>query len=394
MNNAFTPNAFPPGRPVVIRPSGHQNVIKIILGIFAAMIAALLGLVVLLLIGAETGPVQLLIGLICACLPVPLYVMLLLWIDRYESEPLWMLCTAFFWGAAVAVFFAFILNTANEVIVASATNNSRIGENFGAVISAPIVEESAKALILFILFFWKRDEFDGVTDGIVYAGMVGLGFAMTENVAYYGRAVAGGVGSLTFLLILRGMIAPFSHPLFTSMTGIGLGWSRQSDNGFIKIVMPVIGFMLAVTLHATWNGSATYGGGIGFIATYFLVMGPAFIIVLMTIFFSLRREGRILRRFLYVDCERGLLDPKEYEKLCSVFGRMGMSLTTLTTRGFSMWRTRMRCNQIASELAFHRNRVTRGFIRNPQTAQEREDEYLQMLQTLRQQLGSGARPLR
>ena len=392
MNNAFTPNAFAPGRPVVIRSSGHQNVIKIILGVFAAMIAALLGLIVLLLIGAETGPVQLLIGLICACLPVPLYVMLLLWIDRYESEPLWMLCTAFFWGAAVAVFFAFIFNTGISIFAAAATNNRQIGENVGAVISAPIVEESAKAFILFVLFFWKRDEFDGITDGIVYAGMVGLGFAMTENVAYYGRAVAGGVGSLTFLLVLRGVIAPFSHPLFTSMTGIGLGWSRQSDNGFIKIVMPVIGFMLAITLHATWNASATYGGGVGFIATYFLVMGPAFIIVLMTIFFSLRREGRIVRRFLYVDRERGLLEPKEYEKLCTIRGRMGMSWTVLTTRGFSMWRARMRCNQIASELAFHRSRVTRGFVRNPQTAQAREDEYLQMLQTLHHQLGNVARP--
>src|SRR5438034_1589149 len=282
MNNAFTPNAgFQP--PQYIRPSGHQSALKIILAVFAAMFAALLGLVVLLLIGAETGPVELIIGLICATLPVPLYVMLLLWIDRYESEPLWMLATAFFWGAAIAVFFAFILNTANEVIVASATNNSRIGQNFGAVISAPIVEESAKALILFILFFWKRDEFDGIIDGIVYAGMVGLGFAMTENIAYYGRAVQGGVGSLTLIFILRGMAAPFSHPLFTSMTGIGLGWSRQSDNGFVKVTMPVLGFMLAILMHATWNGSATYGRGAGFIIAYLMIMAPAFVGTLMTI---------------------------------------------------------------------------------------------------------------
>src|SRR5215831_5212723 len=110
MNNAFSPN-FPPPRPIQIRPSSHQSAIKIILLIFFAMIALLLGLIVLLLIGAETGPVQLLIGLICACLPVPIYVTLLLWIDRYESEPLWMLATAFVWGAAIAVFFAFVLNT-------------------------------------------------------------------------------------------------------------------------------------------------------------------------------------------------------------------------------------------------------------------------------------------
>src|SRR5713226_10750858 len=388
MNNAFTPNAFPPGRPVAIRASGHQNAFKIILGIFAAMIAALLGLIVLLLIGAETGPVQLLIGLIFACLPVPLYVMLLLWIDRYESEPLWMLCTAFFWGAAVAVFFAFIFNTGISIFAAAATNNARIGENFGAVISAPIVEESAKALILFVLFFWKRDEFDGIIDGIVYAGMVGLGFAMTENIAYYGRAVQGGLGSLTFIFILRGMVAPFSHPLFTSMTGIGLGWSRQSDNGFIKITMPVVGFMLAIIMHATWNGSATYGGGAGCVIAYLMIMGPAFIITLMTIFFSLRREGRIVREFLYPDCQSGLFPQQEYEKLCSVRGRMGMSWQVFWNRGFSVWRVRMRRNQIASELAFHRSRVARGFVGSSQAAQERERAYQQMLQDLRRKLAT------
>jgi protease PrsW len=391
MKNAFKPNASSPNQPVMIRSSGHQSALKIILGIFFAMIVALLGLVVLVLIGAETGPVQLLIGLICACLPVPIYVALLLWIDRYESEPLWMLATAFFWGAAIAVFFAFLLNTANEVIIASATNNARAGENFGAVISAPIVEESAKAFILFILFFWKKDEFDGIVDGIVYAGMVGLGFAMTENIAYYGRAVQGGLGGLTLIFIMRGMIAPFSHPLFTSMTGIGLGWARQSNNGFIKVTMPVLGFMLAITLHATWNGAATYGGLVGFVAAYLLIMGPVFIITLMTIFFSLRREGRIVRQFLYADCQRGLIDPNEYERLCSILGRMGMSWRALTTRGYSMWRARMRCNQLASELAFHRNRVTRGIGRDPQAAEAREAAYLQELSALRQQLANVGR---
>ena len=73
-------------------------------------------------------------------------------------------------------------------MVAVVTESEATGEAFGAVISAPLVEESAKAIILLIFFFAKRDEFDGVVDGIVYAAMVGLGFAMTENIQYYGRA--------------------------------------------------------------------------------------------------------------------------------------------------------------------------------------------------------------
>src|SRR5258708_14779690 len=135
MNNAFTPNAARPPFPPGIKSSGHQSVIKIILAVFAVMVAALLGLIVLLLIVAETGPVELVIGLICATLPVPISVMLLLWCDRYESEPLWMLATAFFLGALVSVFIPFIFNTSIEIMSDVATNNLQIGDNVCAVVS-------------------------------------------------------------------------------------------------------------------------------------------------------------------------------------------------------------------------------------------------------------------
>ncbi len=383
--NAYIPNN-PPLAPTMVVRSGHQSAFKIILAVFAAMIAALLGLIVLLIIGAETGPVELIVGLICASLPVPIYVMLLLWIDRYEAEPLWILATAFFWGALVAVFIALILNTFNELVIAAATKSMHIGENFGAVISAPLVEESAKAFILLALFFFKKDEFDGIIDGIIYAGMVGLGFAMTENVLYYGRAVQGGLGALTVVFVMRGMAAPFFHPLATSMTGIGLGWSRQSDNGFVKITMPVFGFMLAVLIHGTWNGFATYGGAAAFFAAYFLIMGPAFITTLMVIVFSLRREGRIVRQYLYPDYRRGFFDPQEYERLCSVRGRMGLCWNAFTDGGFSEWRKRKRFNQLASELAFHRSRVNRRIASTSQMTPEREQDYLISLQQVRQQM--------
>ena len=170
------------------------------------------------------------------------------------------------------------------------------------------------------------------------------------------------------------------------MTGIGLGWARQSNNGFIKVTMPVLGLMLAMLLHATWNGSITFGGRVGLKVAYVVVMVPAFVITLMIIFFALRREGRIVREFLYPDYQSGLLAPQEYEKLCSIRGRMGLSWNALSTRGFGTWRVRMKCNQAASELAFHRSRVRRGIVRNPQVAQEREQAYQHLFQDLRRRL--------
>jgi RsiW-degrading membrane proteinase PrsW (M82 family) len=380
----YTPALIPPPQP-------RLSAIKIIAAIIAALFAALLGLLVLLLIGAETGLVELMIGMVCAIIPVPIYVMLLLWIDRYESEPLWMLATTFFWGALVAIFIALVFNTGVEIIAMIATRSDEVASDVGAVISAPIVEESAKALILVIFFFWKKDEFDGIVDGIVYAGMAGLGFAMTENILYYGRAIQKGPEVLTAVFILRGMAAPFSHPLFTSMTGIGLGWSRQSRNRLVKFAMPIVGFVLAILMHATWNGSAAFGNGLGFFVTYFMVMGPAFVVILMVIHFSLRREGRIVQEFLYSDYATGFFDQREYERLCTIRGRMGMSWDALWSHGFAGWRLRMRCNQMASELAFHRSRIARGIGRDPQAAQAREATYRSSLEQLRRQIAERQR---
>jgi RsiW-degrading membrane proteinase PrsW (M82 family) len=340
-----------------------------------------------LLIGVETGPIALLIGLVSATLPVPLYLVLVLWIDRYEAEPVWMLATAFFWGALVAVFFAYLINTASGVVVTLLTHDMRAGQAFGAVISAPIVEESSKALILFIFFFWKKDEFDGVIDGIVYAAMVGLGFAMTENIQYYGRAVmqAGG-GGLTLVFILRGALAPFSHPMFTSLTGIGLGLARQSRNTAVKFITPIVGLMAAIAMHSIWNGAAVMFGGIGFILMYVLIMVPAFFIMFVVIALALRREGQIVREFLTPDLHGGLLTEQEYKQLGTIFGRMGASYNAFSRGGFGSWKACRQLNQTASELAFHRSRVARGI--SSADAQLREVAYRQALQELLTRLRS------
>lgn len=381
--NLYNPNPTPP---IVIKTSPQLSAIKIVLGIVAILIASILGLLVLLVIGIETGPVGLILGLLVATIPVPLYIVLVLWIDRYEGEPLWMLSTAFFWGALIAAFFAFLLNTTTGLIVGLLADSANAGEAFAAVISAPIVEETGKASILFIFFFWKKDEFDGVVDGIVYAAMAGLGFAMTENILYYGNAAAQSGGILTATVIVRGFFAPFSHPLFTSLTGIGLGLSRQSNNMAVKVLTPIVGLLMAIFMHSIWNASAVLGGGVVFLVTYVVVMVPAFLILLVIIVFALRREGQVVRQFLVSDIERGLFTREEYEKLGSITGRMGSSFNALSKTGMKGWRTRRRFNQLASELAFHRSRVSRGLHSRKHDPQAQEAAYLHALHELIKEL--------
>jgi RsiW-degrading membrane proteinase PrsW (M82 family) len=377
--------------PVVVAPSRKRRVMKWVLAVIGVLVALLLGLLILLLIGAElvnqggvAGLVAVLTGLLVATLPVPIYVMLVLWLDRYEAEPLWLLGVAFLWGATIAAFAAFLINSIGGSIV-TATAGAATGEAFGALISAPIVEESAKGLVLFIFFFWKKEEFDGVVDGVVYASMVALGFAMTENIKYYGEAALSGGETLTTLFIVRGTLSPFAHPLFTSMTGIGLGLSRQSNNKLVKYTAPIVGLIAAMVMHGLWNLSAILASvsPLIFIASYVLLMVPIFITAIVVVILGLRREGRIVRDYLACDLQAGNLSQAEYAQLCSVRGRMGSSFKALRTSGLSAWRARMKLHQLASELAFHRSRAARGFYTDDERARAREAEYIRDLEGLR-----------
>jgi hypothetical protein len=187
-----------------------------------------------------------------------------------------------------------------------------------AVVSAPLVEELAKGAALVIFYFWKRDEFDNVLDGIIYAAMTGLGFAMTENILYYGKSFAmGGLGASIFTFILRGVVSPFAHPLFTSMTGIGLGLAQLARRGSpVKFFAPVAGILLAMFLHCLWNLSASFGAV--FFVAYVLIMVPAFLGIVVLVFVSLHKERKIIREYLTTELESGLLDVRAFETICSV----------------------------------------------------------------------------
>src|SRR4029453_7670759 len=56
---------------------------------------------------------------------------------------------------------------------------------------------------------------------------------------------------------LRGVLAPWGHPLYTSMTGIGFGIARETDKTWVRYMAPLGGYLAGVTLHAIWNGAAS-----------------------------------------------------------------------------------------------------------------------------------------
>jgi protease PrsW len=309
-----------------------------------------------LIITAETGALGAVTGTVLALVPVCPVIAVYLWLDRYEAEPRSLLAFAFLWGAGVATFGALVINTASVLSIEKAGGDATAG----AVFVAPVVEETMKGLAVLVIALLRRREFNGVVDGIVYAGMAGIGFAFVENVLYLGRTLAeNGAAGTVFVFILRCVASPFAHPLFTAATGIGLGLAVRARNPLAKVGLPVLGWSVAVLLHGAWNYSASSGLG-GFAAGYVVFQLPVFIGFLLLALYARRREGQLIGAHLEVYSTTGWLSPTEVTMLASLPGRRDARSWAARTGGAAARRAMRDFQELASELAFLRERMANG----------------------------------
>lgn len=267
-------------------------------------------------------------GAIFAFLPLAFYLFIPTIIDRYDPEPWWTLAMAFFWGAIVATGFAGMINTAVHVIAADLFG-PKVGNFMTSVVSAPLCEEFFKGLAIFGMFFFLRREFDGVVDGIIYATFCALGFAAVENVSYYARADMADQLAGTFFL--RGILAPWGHPLYTSMTGIGFGIARESSEAWVRVMAPIGGFLIGVFLHALWNFVPTVipDAFVIMLLFWFIFVALFFVILIVLV----RRKGNIIRQYLRDEVLMGNMSQQEVELVCSPFGRLSCMFSWRGTEG-------------------------------------------------------------
>jgi RsiW-degrading membrane proteinase PrsW (M82 family) len=351
-------------------------------GVLATVLAlVLLGICGLLLIGIlvySVGAGGVIVGTLGALLPVGPVVWAFLWMDRWEPEPPRMLLVAFLWGACFATLAALILNSSAELATSSVLGDA--SSVFSAVFVAPWVEEFMKGSFLLGLLVFRRREFDGVLDGIVYAGVVAAGFAFTENILYLGQAFASGAatgqgGDVLAVLVMRGLFSPFAHPLFTSMTGIGLGIASNARTVLVRLAAPIGGYLLAVFLHACWNASASYADGEALVPVYLMIMLPMLVFVLLVVLYQRRREQRIIAAELPGFAEAGWIAPSEVHLLESLAGRRGWLRAVRRRSGSAVAKAVSEYQAAVTELAILRHRMARGAL--GAHAREWHDELLE-----------------
>jgi protease PrsW len=332
-------------------------------------------------------------SMLAAVLPAPLLVALVLAVDRYEPEPKRVLGLTFLYGATAAVLFAGVLNVAGFAFAGGgggggggggrargggAAGGGRgreargggagggAGEFLTVSVVAPVVEETLKSLAVLVVFWRLRDQFNGVVDAIVYSGMVGLGFAVTENAFYYAGALVEGADVFTAVIVIRGVFSPFAHPLFTSMFGIGLAVAGETAR--FRALPPILGLGAAVFLHGLWNAATFLGPG--FFLVYLFVFVPLFIAVVVAAVLASAREARLIRAYLAPDVHSGLLTADEVEKLASSRLRRQAEREATRLGGESGKQARRAFHHAATRLAFLRHRRHKRALHAPSAEEE------------------------
>jgi protease PrsW len=325
------------------------------------------GIAVLIVIGYTGGITALLVGAGTAILPVPFIVFCFLWLDRYEPEPARYLVFCFFWGACVATGVALLVNTEASNLFKS----FKWPDELVAVSVAPFIEESMKALGPLLLFLIRRKAFSGMIDAIVYFGLSATGFAMVENILYLGvkgyatgaheSGALGGARNVVAIFVARILLTGFAHPLFTSMTGIGLGIATRASKRWVRICAPIGGWLLAMTMHGSWNLMSVVASQSAYVILYgyFAVMMPIFLGVVTLALWLRSSEARLVVRMLPDYVRAGWLSPPEVAALATFGKRLSARQWAKRVAG-DAGATAMKAFQFdATRLALLRDRMRR-----------------------------------
>lgn len=299
------------------------------------------------------GPVPAIVTTLLAAVSFPLLIAVCFWLDRYEPEPGRYRLAALGWGGVVAVILSFI---AEQVLFALPGTTDFID----TAVIAPLVEEAGKGLFLVAVLVLRRSQIHGLLDGIVYAALVAIGFAFVEDIVYYTSALGqGGPAALTFTFVLRGVMSPFAHPLFTSALGIGIGIAASTRSTAVRVVAPVLGYLVAVLLHGIWNGSG-YWGARGFLLAYAAVMLPLLVLVLALALWARGREGRMLTAALQQTTALGWTRPEEIRWVARLSDRVSSRAYAQRVGGRQAKQVLRAFQQTLTEIAFLHLRALEG----------------------------------
>jgi len=248
-------------------------------------------------------------SLIAAVVPMLTYLLVIWWMDRNERDPFWIIFMNFFWGATGAIILGIIGSLIFQIPLSMTIQTffgagSGMDDLSGAIITAPLIEEITKGLFLVIMSRLKS--FDGVVDGVVYGGAIGLGFGMSENFMYF-LSYGSEPVSWLYLVIIRTMFSAVMHCMSTATFGGFIGMAKFKPAG-LKLLLYPAGIIIAMFLHFSWNLTVSFEEttllGFIFLFLYFIAWLALFQVAIYL-------ESKTIMKELYEESQTGLI-PAEH----------------------------------------------------------------------------------
>lgn len=300
---------------VIEGPMGARPSAAVIIGLVLAGLGALTVMIIYFVLD---GAVQTVLATFMA-LPVGVVVVAgLLFLDRFEPEPPLKLLFAFLWGCGVAALIALVVNTLGIAVLSTAVGAGG-GMLLGASFLAPVVEESLKGSVLLLLLWRRRDEINGVTDCVLYAGMVAMGFAFIEDINYFAEAMNKSGEAVVVTWVARTVLGPVGHPAFTSATAVGVAYAATARRGAKGVLAVIGGWCLAVFLHMSWNFGSSFGLiGLGFSLLIILCWIVVLIILLVR---DRHRLISTIQSYLPLYIPTGIVTPADIAMLSNLRAR-------------------------------------------------------------------------
>lgn len=180
--------------------------------------------------------------LLLAIAPIFIIILYVYFKDKYDKEPKGLLLASFLLGAIGSIVITTVIYSGFDKILHLNDNFSVPQKFIKAFLVVGLTEEFSKYIIV-KYFAQPKKAFDEPFDGIMYAVMVSMGFAATENIFYVldGGYVTG---------ILRAFTAVPAHATFGALMGYYMGKAKFSKN---RIKLNLLGLLLAVTFHGFYD---------------------------------------------------------------------------------------------------------------------------------------------
>jgi len=322
----------------------------------------------------RTGITGFAIGFVASLVPLGTVLLTVRFIDRWEPEPKPLLLFAFAWGAVVSIAVTMLIQPYFSLVAGPASGLDYT--TFAVTVQAPVVEEFAKSLGLLLLVLFAPKHFNGPVDGVVFAFTIAAGFAFTENILYFGRAIAESSDpgtDLAVVFFLRGVLSPFAHAIFTGTTGLVMGFAAGRGNTGLSVLAFFAGLVPAMLLHSAWNSM-----GRDFLGRYVMVQVPIFLLAVLVIVLLRVAERRLTRQRLTEYAAAGWFTAAEVDMLATAAGRRSaLRWARSTGRGVQM----KALLDAATQLALTRQRILSG--RDVPAHQRDEQQQLAEIAALR-----------